>query len=135
MNTILARFNIIAGKEAEAEEAMKKQAASVESTEPGALTYVFHRNRKDPSEITVYEIYADDDATAAHRGTEHMATFSSYFGSLFDPATVKIDRLELLTGFSRERGPVETPRRRDATLATPLPSTLRAADRVPATPQ
>ena len=55
---------------------MKKQAASVESTEPGALTYVFHRNRKDPSEITVYEIYADDDATAAHRGTEHMATFS-----------------------------------------------------------
>ena len=60
MNTILARFNIIDGKEAEAEEAMQKQAASVESTEPGALTYIFHRNRKDPSEITVYEIYADD---------------------------------------------------------------------------
>jgi len=30
-----------------------------------------------------------------------MATFSSYFGSLFDPATVKIDRLERLAGFSR----------------------------------
>jgi len=101
MNTILARFNIIAGKEAEAEEAMKKQAASVESAEPGALTYIFHRNRKDPSEITVFEIYADDDASTVHRGTEHMATFASYFGSLFDPATVKIDRLERIAGFNR----------------------------------
>src|SRR5438093_10457111 len=123
MNTILARFNIIAGKEAEAEEAMQKQAASVESTEPGALTYIFHRNRKDPSEITVYEIYADDDATAAHRGTEHMATFSSYFGSLFDPATVKIDRLERIAGLF-----AITQRRRDAPKArryTP-PSTPKA---------
>jgi len=101
MNTILARFNIIAGKEAEAEEAMKKQAASVESAEPGALTYIFHRNRKDPSQITVFEIYKDDDASTFHRGTEHMATFASYFGSIFDPATVKIDRLERIAGFLR----------------------------------
>jgi len=101
MNTVLARFKILAGKEAEAEEAMKKQAASVESAEPGALTYIFHRNRKDPSEITVFEIYADDDASTAHRGTEHMGTFASYFGSLFDPASVKIDRLERIAGFSR----------------------------------
>ncbi len=101
MNTILARFKIIAGKEAEAEEAIKKQAASVESAEPGALAYIFHRNRKDPSEITVYEIYADDDASAVHRGTEHMAAFASYFGSLFDPASVKIERLERIAGFSR----------------------------------
>jgi len=101
MNTVLARFKILTGKEAEAEEAMRKQAASVESGEPGALTYIFHRNRKDPSEITVFEIYEDDDASAAHRGTEHMATFASYFGSLFDPASVKIDRLERIAGFSR----------------------------------
>jgi len=101
MNTILARFKIIAGKEAEAEEAIKNQAASVESVEPGALAYVFHRNRKDPSEITVFEIYADDDASTAHRGSEHMATFASYFGSLFDPASVKIERLERIAGFQR----------------------------------
>ena len=93
MNTVLARFNIIAGKEAEAEEAIKKQAASVESAEPGALTYIFHRNRKDPTKITVFEIYKDDEATQTHRNTEHMAAFSSYFGLLFDPETVKIDPL------------------------------------------
>jgi|SRR3990170_6599163 len=101
MNTIIARFNIVAGKEAEAEEAMKKQAASVESAEPGTLAYIFHRNRKEPSQITVFEIYADDDASTAHRDTEHMGTFRSYFGSLFDPATVKIERLERIAGFTR----------------------------------
>lgn len=101
MNTVLARFNIIAGKEAEAEEAMKKHATSVESAEPGAITYIFHRNRKDPSEITVFEIYKDDEAFQAHGGTEHMGAFRGYFGSIFDPATVKIDRLERIAGFSR----------------------------------
>jgi quinol monooxygenase YgiN len=101
MNTVLARFNVVAGKEAEAEEAMKKQAASVESAEPRALTYIFHRNRKDPSEITVFEIYADDDASAAHRDAEHTGAFRGFFGSVFDPDTVKIDRLERIAGFSR----------------------------------
>ena len=101
MNTVVAQFKIVPGKEAEAEEAMKKQAASVEATEPGALTYIFHRNRKDPTEITVFEIYADDEATQTHRNTEHMATFSSYFGSLFDRETVKIVRLERIAGFQR----------------------------------
>ena len=101
MNTVIARFNIIAGKEAEAEEAMKNQAASVESEEPGALAYIFHRNRKDPTDITVFEIYKDDEAFQAHGGTEHMGAFRGYFGSIFDPATVKIDRLERIAGFSR----------------------------------
>jgi quinol monooxygenase YgiN len=101
MNTILARFNVMAGKETEAEEAIKKQAASVEAAEPGALTYIFHRNRKEPAQITVFEIYKDDDAFQAHGGTEHMGAFRGYFGSVFDPATVKIDRLERIAGFSR----------------------------------
>jgi quinol monooxygenase YgiN len=101
MNTILARFNVAPGKEAEAEEAIKTMASSVESSEPGALAYIFHRNQKDPTEITVFEIYADDEARRAHRDTEHMAAFRGYFGSLFDEATVKIDRLDRIAGFSR----------------------------------
>lgn len=101
MNTILAQFKVQPGKEAEAEEAMRKQAASVEAAEPGALTYIFHRNRKDPTEITVFEIYKDDEAFQAHGGTEHMGAFRGYFGSVFDPATVKIDRLERIAGFQR----------------------------------
>src|SRR5688500_8318988 len=99
MNTILERLTIVAAIASEAEEAMKKQASSVESAEPGALTYISHRNRKDPAEITVFEIYKDDEAFQAHGGTEHMGAFRGYFGSIFDPATVKIDRLERIAGF------------------------------------
>jgi quinol monooxygenase YgiN len=101
MLSIVARFKIIPGKEAEAEEAMKKMAGSVESNEPGALAYIFHRNLKDAAEVTVFEIYKDDGASAAHRDSEHMGTFRTYFGSLFDPATVKIDRMERIAGFNR----------------------------------
>ncbi len=101
MVTILARFKINEGKEAEAEQAMKAQAASVEAKEPGALTYIFMRNRKEPSEITVFEIYKDDEAFATHGTTAHMGTFRSYFGSLFDPATVKIERLDQVAGLNR----------------------------------
>lgn len=101
MNTILAKFKIQPGKEAEAEEAMKTQAAAVEGNEPGASSYIFLRNRKDASEITVFEVYADDDAVTTHRATPHMAQFGSLFGSTFDPASVKIERLERVAGFSR----------------------------------
>jgi len=101
MQSIVARFKIITGKEAEAEEAMKKMASSVEANETGALAYIFHRNLKDPAEITVFEVYKDDAASAAHVGSEHMGTFRTHFGSLFDPATVKIDRMERVAGFNR----------------------------------
>jgi len=101
LQTVVARFKIIPGKEAGAEEAMKQQAAAVEAKEPGVLTYAFNRNRKDPLEITVFEIYADDDAFHAHGATEHMSAFRGHFGSLFDPATVKIERVERVAGFSR----------------------------------
>lgn len=101
MNTIHAQFRIIAGKEAEAEEAVKKMAASVEANEAGALSYMFHCNKKDPAEISVWEVYKDDEAFATHNGTEHMGAFRGHFGSIFDPATVKIERLDHIAGFTR----------------------------------
>ena len=101
MNTIIASFRIIEGKEAEAEAAMHKHAAAVEAKEPGVLNYVFVRKAKDPALVTVFEVYADDEAVAAHRASEHQATFGKLFGTVFDPATVKIDRQERVSGFSR----------------------------------
>ena len=101
MVTIIAKFKIQPGKEQEAEEAMKAMASSVESDEAGALAYIFLRNKKEPTEISVFEIYADGDAFDTHRSTPHMATFGSKFGTLFDPATVKIERLEQVAGFKR----------------------------------
>ncbi len=102
MTTILARFKVQPGKEAEAEKALNEMAAAVEANEPGALLYVFNRSQQDPSEITVFEVYADAEAFATHSQTAHMATLRSGFGPLFDATTVKIERLERIAGFVRQ---------------------------------
>ena len=104
MITILARFKVQPGKEAEAEQALSDMAAIVEGNEPGALAYLFHRSQKDPTEITVFEVYADGDAFSAHGQTPHMAQLRSAFGSVFDAASVKIERLERFAGFLRTNG-------------------------------
>ncbi len=101
MTTILARFKVQPGKEAEAEKAISEMAAAVEASEPGALVYIMHRSQKDPGEITVFEVYADGEALDTHNQTAHMAQFRSHFGPLFDASTVKIERLERIAGFVR----------------------------------
>ena len=68
MTTVLAQFKIQPGKEAEAEKALNEMAAAVEANEPGALLYVFNRSQKEPSEITVFEVYADGDGKFELRG-------------------------------------------------------------------
>ncbi|HEU4759285.1 MAG TPA: putative quinol monooxygenase [Dehalococcoidia bacterium] len=101
MITILARFRVQPGKEAEAEQALRAMAAAVESNEPGALTYIFHRSQQDPAEITVFEVYTDAEAFATHGQSPHMGQLRAAFGGVFDPASVKIERLERLAGFVR----------------------------------
>ncbi len=101
MTTILAQFKVQPGKEAEGEKALREMAAAVEANEPGALAYIMHRSQKDPSEITVFEVYAEGEAFNAHGQSPHMATLRAAFGSVFDPATVKIERLERFAGFVR----------------------------------
>ncbi|MBI1885103.1 MAG: antibiotic biosynthesis monooxygenase [Chloroflexi bacterium] len=101
MVTILARFKVQPGKEAEAEQALREMAGAVEANEPGALAYVFHRSRSDPAEVTVFEVYADDGAFSTHGTSAHMTKLRSAFGSVFDPGSVKIERLERFAGFIR----------------------------------
>ncbi len=101
MTTILAQFKIQPGKEAEAEKALNEMAAAVEANEPGALLYVFNRSQKESSEITVFEVYSDGEALDTHNQTAHMGQLRAAFGSVFDPASVKIVRLERIAGFAR----------------------------------
>ncbi len=76
-------------------------AQGVESGEQGAQVYMFSRNPKEPSEITVFEVYADEEAFTAHGQTDHMMKLRSAFGTVFDPASVKVQRLERVAGFVR----------------------------------
>jgi quinol monooxygenase YgiN len=101
MHTITAQFRIIEGKEAEAEAAIKKVVEGLDANEPGALKYIWHRGVKDPNQVFVFEIYRDDEALEQHRGTPHLKEFQALFGTVFDPATTKITRLDRIASVER----------------------------------
>lgn len=101
MLTATAQFSIIPGKEVEAEAAIRKVAAAVSEKEPGCLMYTWHRGVKDPLQVLVFENWRDEDAVNAHRKMEHMAEFQALFGTVFDPASVKIVRWDALAGLDR----------------------------------
>jgi quinol monooxygenase YgiN len=101
MISITASFSIMPGKEAEAEAAIRKVADAVSEKEPGCLVYTWHRGVKDPMQVLVFENWRDDEALKEHRTQPHMAEFSGLFGTVFDPASVKIDRWEKFASLSR----------------------------------
>ena len=101
MITIIARLKILPGNESEAEEALADMAAAVEANEPGALAYLMHRSQRDPTDVTVFEVYADGEAFSAHGQTSHMAALQAKLAQVADLSTVKIERLERFAGFTR----------------------------------
>jgi len=104
MVTLIFRAKMQAGKEDEAWERLKKMAEAVRAQEPGALAYLFHRAQEDPSQLVLFEVYADDAALQAHTQTPHMAGLRSVFGELFDLTQMKVERLERVAGFVRPEG-------------------------------
>jgi quinol monooxygenase YgiN len=104
VRTVTATFNIIPGKEAEAEAAMRKVADAVRDNEPGVLVYAWHRAAKDPNRILVFEVYADDEAVQNHRTSPHNLEFQKYFApdtALFDVSSVKLERWDRFTAVQR----------------------------------
>jgi len=102
MITVTAEFRINEGKETEALAAIEKLVAGVSENEPGALTYSWHRDVKDPLQLLVYEVYADQEATKVHTASAHFAEFQKAFArGLFDPGSVKISRFERFAAIDR----------------------------------
>jgi (4S)-4-hydroxy-5-phosphonooxypentane-2,3-dione isomerase len=65
----------VRAKDGRAEELIAAFGALLEQvqTEPGTLLYVVNRSTDDPHLFWVYELYTDDDAFAAHSGSDAMA--------------------------------------------------------------
>lgn len=101
MITVIFRAKMRAGKEDEALASIKQMVAAVKEQEPDALLYAAHRLQDDPSEIIFFEAYKDDAAFQTHMGTPHMNELRGAFGDLFDPSTVKLERLEQVAGVMR----------------------------------
>jgi autoinducer 2-degrading protein len=78
---LLSRFTANQGKADELIAAFRPVFEQVDK-EPGTLLYVLHRSKDDPDLFWVCELYADDDAFAAHRGSDAMAAATPTLGEL-----------------------------------------------------
>ena len=103
MVSLIFRAKMKPGKEDEAIQKMTAMVEAVKANEPGVLLYAFHRPVEDPSELVFFEAYVDDDAFKAHGQTPHMGDMRSAFADIFDPTTVKLERMDRTAGFSRCR--------------------------------
>jgi autoinducer 2-degrading protein len=55
--------------------------------EPGTLVYAFHEDESDPDVVWSYELFAGDDALAAHRDTPLVSAVSGRLRALLaEPA-------------------------------------------------
>ena len=80
--TVIAKLKVQPGKDADFEAAARQMIATVKESEPGTLTYVLHKNTKDPTEFVYYEVYQDQASFDAHGKTDHMKAFGGKIGSL-----------------------------------------------------
>jgi len=80
--TVIAKLKVKPESEAAFEAAAKEMIATVKASEPGTLTYILHKNTKDPSEFVYYEVYQDQAAFDSHGKTEHMKAFGGKIGGL-----------------------------------------------------
>ncbi len=101
MITIIAHLKILPGKESEAEKALSDMVSAVEANEPGALAYIMHRSQRDPTDVTIFEVYTDGDAFSTHTQSAHFAALQPKMAQFADLPAVKIERLERFAGFVR----------------------------------
>ena len=94
---IVARVTV---KEGRADEYVAAFVPLLEQAEkePGTLLYAMHRSKDDPHVFWTTEVYADDDAFAAHRASEAHAAASPAFTDLIAAADVMIGETLMAKG-------------------------------------
>jgi autoinducer 2-degrading protein len=94
---IVARVTVNEGK---ADEYVAAFASLLEQAEkePGTLLYAVHRSKDDPQVFWTTEIYADEDAFAAHSASEAHAAASPVFTELIAAFDVTIGETLMAKG-------------------------------------
>jgi len=83
---ILAKLPLRPGTRDEFVEAFS-QMFPVVAEEEGTITYTLHLDTKDEDLVWVYEMYASDEALAAHSGSDGMkAGLAAFGGFIAGPA-------------------------------------------------
>ena len=101
MITVLARFEMIEGKEIDALEAIGKMVAAVKANEPGCLLYAASRGKVNGSELYFFEIYEDEKAFQDHARTDHMREMQAAMDGMIDNSSFNIESLDQVSGFVR----------------------------------
>lgn len=89
-HTVIARWFLKPGCEAEAEAALDALATQVETGEPGTLSYLIHRGDQGSlpptaaTEIVFVEVYKDEAAFKAHISGPIFNGFLKRYGALFE---------------------------------------------------
>lgn len=78
---LIAKLQVVAGKNTEFEAAFKQLAQTVNATEEGCLLYVLHRSREDAQTYIALEQYADEVALKLHSKTAHYQAFGQQAGA------------------------------------------------------
>jgi len=94
---IVARVTVREGKAGEYLAAFAPLLAQAEK-EPGTLLYAVHRSKDDPHVFWTTEVYADDDALAAHGASAVHAAASPVFTELIAASDVMIGETLLAKG-------------------------------------
>ncbi len=76
MKPLYATFEVLPGHEARIEQMMADLTRAVRA-EPGCLRFVAYRQAGEPRRYHVDEIYADEDAFAAHITSPHTRAFNA----------------------------------------------------------
>ena len=87
-------------KEGKANEYVAAFAPLLEQAEkePGTLLHAVHRSKDDPHVFWTSEVYADDDAFAAHRASDVHAAASPVFTELIAASDVTIGETLMVKG-------------------------------------
>ncbi len=94
---IIARVTVKEGKADEYIAAFGPLLGQAEK-EPGTLLYAVHRSKDDPRVFWTTEVYADEDAFAAHGASEVHAAASPVFTELIAAADVMIGETLMAKG-------------------------------------
>ena len=94
--TVVARLKIRSGSEAAAEALFRRHIDHVRREEPGTLTYVLHRSRKDASTFLFHERYVDAAAFDRHGKSAAMQALFRELTPLLDgpPAIDLYDEID-----------------------------------------
>ena len=88
---LLARATILPGKEEALFAALRETAAKVQETEAGTVVYMFFRNKKNPDELVIFEVYESASALETHGKSATMAALRPKLAELVDMKTLTLE--------------------------------------------